>query len=212
MSFRFRKANCVVLGTFNMYILHPEWLAKHSIIEPGTEVSIETNFERPGFRFRFVPPQGVWTVAPNRIMVETDAADLDCGSKVAKVLRALPETPLVALGSNFHYEASSDELGSLPDAIRDFPRGNGPGGERLSRLAFHYTVEPAAHEIANLYLIIQENQLELACNMHRKLESREKANRKAVESAEQFSQDQAVLEQLAQHYFGVTISHDADSK
>lgn len=50
MALKFEKASCVVVGTFNIYILRPQWLAKHEIIETGTEVGIETNLTQPGFR------------------------------------------------------------------------------------------------------------------------------------------------------------------
>src|ERR1041385_1694041 len=47
LAFRFEKASCLVLGTFNTYILHPRWLADRQIIDKGTEVQIEMNFEEP---------------------------------------------------------------------------------------------------------------------------------------------------------------------
>ena len=37
MAFRFKKAGCVVVGTFNMYIVQPPWLTKIGMFPPRDE-------------------------------------------------------------------------------------------------------------------------------------------------------------------------------
>ncbi len=97
MAFQFTKVNCVAVGTFNMYIIQPAWLAKVGIIPKGIGVAIESKLDEPGFRFWSPKLPVRWYVTPSRIQVETQRADADCGELVASVFKSLPETPLIAL-------------------------------------------------------------------------------------------------------------------
>ncbi len=208
MAFKFEKASCVVVGTFNMYILHPQWLAKHKIIETGTEVGIETNLTRPGFRFRFPKDKAVWSVAPNRLAIESQDPETDCGETVAKILRALPETPLFALGNNAHYQAELSELENLSPSIRDFPETEPPTKEQsVLQRAFHAGVKRGEHETVNLQISLPHDSIELACNVHTELANREKYNDAAVDAAKRFFEDRTEAKSLAQHFFGTLIDH-----
>jgi hypothetical protein len=212
VAFQFEKANCVVVGTFNMYILHPPWLAKHDIIKEGTEVGIDTDLIRPGFRFRFPQYKATWMVAPDRLVVESDEPKTDCGKPVAKVLRALPETPLFALGNNVHYKAELSELKNLSEAIRRFPRAESPTRDQsVVQRTFHVGIKRSEHETINLQILLKEDSIELACNVHVELDNREKAGKAVVTAAERFFGDQAEALTLAQHFFGVSIDHGPDN-
>ena len=210
MAFRFQKASCVVVGTFNMYILHPQWLAKHEIIERGMEVGIETNLTQPGFRFQFPKDNATWIVAPNRVVIETRDPQTDCGSVIAKVLKVLPETPLFGLGNNavYEYEAGPSERDAFAPAIRDFPWPESPNeGETIGQKTFHVGVKRTEYEVANLQIAFREDEIELSCNLHTKLEDRSEANAAAITAAERFFDDRTYSKILAQHFFGTSIDH-----
>jgi len=210
VAFRFQKASCVAVGTFNMYILHPQWLAKHEIIEPGTEVGIETNLTQPGFRFRFPDRKATWNVTPNRLVIESQDPGLDCGAAIARVLRILPETPLFALGNNVHYRADLSELEHLSAAIRDYPRTAAPAsGQSVARRTFHVAVKRTDLETVNLQVSFKEEEIELACNVHTDVGKHDKPNEAAVAAAECFFDHRAECKALAQHFFGTSIDHDS---
>lgn len=209
VAFRFEKASCVVVGTFNMYILHPQWLAKHKIIEEGTEVGIETNLTQPGFRFRFPKNKAIWSVAPHRLAIESQDPKTDCGETVAKILRVLPETPLFALGNNVHYQAKLSELENLSEAIREFPRTESPTPEQaVAQRTFRMGVKRGEHETVNVQISLEDDCVKLACNVHAELGNREDADDAAVDAAKRFFDDRAEVKDLAQHFFGTSIDHD----
>lgn len=207
MAFRFQKASCVVVGTFNMYILHPEWLARHEIIERGMEVGIEANLAQPGFRFQFPKYKATWSVAPTRVVIETQDPQTDCGTFIAKVLSTLPHTPLFALGNNAVYEAGLSERDALAPAIRDFPWPESPNeGETVAQNTFHVGVKRAEREATNLQLAIQEDKIELSCNVHTKLEDQADAAAAAIAAAKRFFEDRTYSKTLAQHFFGTLLN------
>ncbi len=208
MAFRFEKASCVVVGTFNMYILHPQWLADHGIIEVGADVGIETNLTQPGFRFRLPENTAAWKVTPERLVVESRKPEIDCGDTVARVLKALPETPLFALGSNVHYQADPSELENLSDAIRNFPRIPPPTpGQSVEQRTFHMGVKRDDRQSVNVQMSLKEDGIELVCNVHTELANREKANEAAIAAATQFLADRTESTALAQHFFGASTDH-----
>lgn len=210
MVFRFEKASCVVVGTFNMYIFHPQWLAKHEIIEKGMEVGIEANLTQPGFRFRFPEGKAIWSVAPNRLVIESRDPDTHCGHMVAKILRILPETPLFALGNNVHYQAELSELENLSEAIREFPRVDPPTPEQsVVDRTFQVGVKRDDFQTVNLQISLKEDSIDLACNVHVELANREKANEEALDAAKQFFQDRTDATSLAQHAFGALFDYDS---
>lgn len=212
MAFRFQKASCVVVGTFNMYILHPQWLADRDIIERGMEVGIETNLAQPGFRFQFPKYKATWRVEPTRVVIETQDPQTDCGTFVAKVLGTLPHTPLFALGNNAVYEVDLSERDTLAPAIRDFPWPDSPDeGQTVAQKTFHVGVKRAEHEATNLQLAIQEDKIELTCNVHTKLEGRSDACAVAIAAAKRFFEDRACSKTLAQHFFGTSIDHGSNN-
>ena len=212
MAFKFEKASCVVVGTFNMYILHPQWLARHKIIETGMEVGIETNLTQPGFRFRFPKDKAIWSVSPHRLAIESPDPETDCGGAAAKILEVLPETPLFALGNNVHYQAELSQLEHLSEAIREFPHAKSPTPEQsVAQRTFHVGVKRAEHETVNLQISLEADCMKLACNVHTELANREDANDAAVDAAKRFFEDRTEAKSLARHFFGTSIDHDANS-
>jgi len=206
MAFRFEKSSCIVVGTFNMYILHPQWLAKHQIIERGIEVGVETNFSQPGFRFVFPRLDILWLIAPNRVVVESTNPTVDCGAFIAKMLKALPETPLQGLGNNVNYQTELNEIEKLSTAIREFPQVATPSAEdSIAQRTFHVGVKRGDKELTNLQLSFTEKNIELVCNVHVPLENRGDANDVAIAAASRFLDDRARAKSLAQHFFGTEV-------
>ena len=212
MAFRFEKASCVVVGTFNMYILHPQWLIKNKFIDDPIEVGFETSLARPGFRFRFEKAKIIWNVAPDRLTIETQDPQVDCGKAIADILRILPHTPLFALGNNTHYQADSSEFATLSQPIRDFPRTESPTPDnKVVQRTFHVGIKRAEQETVNLQIAIKENSIELACNVHVDLGGRGTPSDSAIAAAERFFGDRVESKLLAQHFFGTAIDHAPNS-
>lgn len=207
MAFHFKNASCVVLGTFNMYIIHPRWLARHEIIDKGAEVGIQTNLTEPGFRFLLPKHKTTWTVAPDRIVIESDDPTVDCGRLVAAVLRKLPETPLRAIGNNAVYEADSAEAAALTQPLRDFLQtGCTANGEAVLQHSFFVAAKLGEQREANLQMSVEQGRLELGCNVQTELRGLEDASI-ACQAAEHFFEDRSAMEPLMLHFFGARIDH-----
>ena len=212
MVFHFEKASCVVVGTFNMYILHPQWLVRNKIIDDPIEVGFETNLARPGFRFRFEKDRSVWSVAPDRLTIETEDPQVDCGKPIAKILQVLSHTPLLALGNNNHYRADLSDLETLSESIREFPRTESPTPDhKVVQRTFHVGIKRTEHEAVNLQIAVKEDFIGLACNVHTNLGGSETPSDRAIAAAERFLDDRAESKSLAQHFFGAAINHAPNS-
>ena len=210
MAFQFDKASCIVVGTFNMYIFHRQWLLQREIIDEGTEIGIETNLTQPGFRFRLPKFQATLHVAPTQLFVESLDPGFDCGEVVAKALAKLPETPVFALGNNASYKADPSELENLAPAIRGFPRAECPSpGQSLVQRTFHTAVNSGENRTINVQLILKDDSVDLACNVHNDLQNREGAGL-ALAAARRFFDDRAEAKTVAQHYFGASIDDDSN--
>lgn len=212
MAFRFQKASCVVVGTFNVHILHPQWLLRRGIIEQGLEVGIETNLTRPGLRLRFLQQNALWSISPDRLVIETHDAVFDCGQMVARVLRILRETPVFAVGNNLHCVAEPAEAGHLPRVLREFPEADGISPPRqIAQRTLHLAVNRGENETINLQVAIKNEEIELLSNVHYGLGASEDPNATAVAAAERFFVDCAESKLLTEQTFGVSINHDGDN-
>ena len=195
-----------------MYILTPAWLAKHGIIETGSEVGIEADLTQPGFRYQFPKDKATWSVTPHRIVIESQNPETDCGVIIAKILQVLPETPLLVLGSNTHYHSDLSERENLSPSIRDFPDTQPPSKERsLLQRTFHEAVKLSENAIVNLQIAIKEDSINLDCNVHHDLDNCDNRNEVAVAAAERFFRDRDEAKSLAQHFFGASIDHDPNN-
>lgn len=202
MPFRFKKATCVVIGRFNMYIVQPSWLAKIGVIPKGIPVAIGTKLDEPGFRFSSLKLPHRWYVTPNRIEVETEDPEADCGGAVGAVLEKLPWTPLSALGNNAIYEANTGELEELPDLGRFSPHA--PEGYELAQRTFHFGVKREDH-LYNLQLSVYEETIELSTNAHTDLSGKESED--AQQAARRFLADRQEAEKLIKEIFKARIEH-----
>lgn len=206
MTFLFKQASSVVVGTLNMYILHPQWLIDHQIIPDDTKVAIQSSLDKPGIRLHFPSLKCIWTVEPTRLQIQTDDFEFDCGELTGKVLHRLPETPIIAVGSNSTYIAPLDDLESLL-TLKDFPSFDEllEDGE-ISQRTFHVAVERPNGAVANLQLSVTDDEVELALNVHTDQKDKPIA-RNAVAPAQRFVADQQDARSLAHKLFGAEISY-----
>ena len=125
-QFRFDSANIVAVGTFNIHIFTPQWLTKCELIS-GEPANTEFALSRPGIRFQLRKDGPQLTVEPHRIVISTHEPTVDCGKVLGIILRRLPETPLVAVGTNVVYSTTVDEnevfepLRTLPQTVGEVP-------------------------------------------------------------------------------------------
>jgi hypothetical protein len=212
VAFQFTKANCVAVGTFNMYIIQPAWLAKVGIIPKGIGVAIESKLDEPGFRFWSPKLPVRWLVTPNRIEVETQRADADCGKAVAGIVEHLPWTPLIALGNNAIYQAPFDDLEAIPIPASLWREG--PEGFKTVQKTLHYGMG-RDDTTFHIQLAISEKNLELSVNAHTEL--KELKPEDAAKVAGRFFEDRQTGERLIKHLFQVSVvyaqpdANDAES-
>jgi len=203
VAFRFKKAACVVAGTFNMYIVKPAWLSGIGIVPKGTPVVIHTNLDGPGFRFTSPKLPFSWSISPSHIEVDTESSEENCGEKVAAVLKALPHTPLVALGNNTVYSAPLSETAQLPDQFRGLPET--PTGYAFAHRSFHFGLLRDAR-VTNLMLSITAEEVELSINVQTELRDHDTD---AVQAAAlRFSQDRQEAEVLVRQLFKANIEYE----
>ncbi len=111
--------NIIISGAWNRAILTPDGIRKRLFNLPeGTPIQLEVAVDRPG-SFRAINTDGVIVVPSSRqleLAVQTnDLVSLKkAGCLGQEALRALPETPVAAVGVNIRYE-----LESLPDELLD---------------------------------------------------------------------------------------------
>ncbi len=207
MAFRFKNASCVVLGTFNMYIVQPKWLADMKIIPKGIAVTIASKLDEPGFMLLSPKLGSKWVVAPNRILIETERATEDCGASMAKVLKSLPWTPLAGIGNNANFRAPLSELPSLAKNLRNAP--DVPVGYEMAQRSFHVAFSQD-NRVINVQLAITKEALELTTNVHHELggAERKEASKIAQAAASNFLQDRKEVEDLIEHVFKLRIDND----
>lgn len=141
--------------------------------------------------------------------IESKDPETDCGEAVARILRALPETPLFALGNNIHYQAERSEWDDLAPAIRDFPATDPPAkGQSVVQRTLHVGVKRDEYTTVNLQLALKEHRIELACNVHSELGDRDHPNEAAIDAAKRFLEDRTEGELIAQHFLRASIDHD----
>jgi hypothetical protein len=206
VAFQFKKATCVVAGTFNMYIVQPQWLTKIGVFETGTKVGIWTKFDEPGFRFQPQDLPNRWYVTPNRIEIETDSPAENCGQKMATVLASLPWTPLLAIGNNTVYEAPVSELDELSD-LKQFS----PAPPAEFRIAQRSLVLALMHgeQLYNLQLSLTDEVIELSVNVHTELGNKE--SQYSQEAARNFLNHRETAEFLIANVLKARINHVASN-
>jgi hypothetical protein len=202
VSFRFERANCVAVGTFNIYIIQPAWLAKRQIIPSDVQVAIATKMDEPGFRFQPQKLATQWVVAPDRIEISTRQEATDCGLPMSQVLENLPWTPLKAVGCNTVYRSVLDNLAAMA-ALHDF-QPTEPAGFQLAQRTLHVALKSDGH-VFNLQLAATTEALELSVNIHTDVTGQ--GSDAAANAARMFLEHRSQAERLVAEIFGVGVDH-----
>ncbi len=134
MAFKFKSSMAVAAGTFNIYVIQPTWLSQVGLIEGGMKIQFSTDLNRPGFRYEGGSLQGVWTVRPDRVSIESKTFGVDCGTPVSGIIEKLPWTPLNGVGTNLEFEADL----AIIDAVNcKLPICDAPGGLSVAQRSWH---------------------------------------------------------------------------
>lgn len=204
MPFKFKKASCVAVGTFNIYVVQPRLLVGIGMLKKGIEVKFEQILTQPGFRFSADGLKGKWTVRPDRLIVETDSPDEDCGQQLSTVLKALRWTPVVAIGVNVEFESATDSIESL------FPKAaHGPKNLTIRQRTTHVAVSEDGN-VFNLQAAMPASGPNfLSGNVHTELktESQKKDVEKAIGALRQFNIVRERATELLKTVFKVRITN-----
>jgi len=164
MVFRFQRASCVAVGAFNIYIVQPKWLVAKSLIPEGIELTMESKLDEPGFRFNSESMDVKWIVTPTRIVIESEDANADCGTVMAKLLEWLPETPVSGVGNNTQYSVTLSEVQSQLN-LPNFPVDSPLEGHEIQQRTFHAGLKVSGC-LHNLQLSVKNTTCELMTNCH----------------------------------------------
>jgi len=116
VGFRFKSSSCVVIGTFNIYIIQPKLLFEMGLIEKDCKVKLQSDFSQPGIRFEM--NHLTWHFRPERVSVETTDPKTDCGQPLVMLLEKLLWTPTMAVGVNTVFYGDSETEKLLPSNFR----------------------------------------------------------------------------------------------
>lgn len=206
MAFQFREASCVVVGTFNIYVFQPDFFVQSQIIEEGGKAKLLADFSQPGFKISFEGSQVRWIIRPDRIMAESNEVESDCGAPVANILKALPWTPISAIGLNFEFSTSHDDFQTMAG------RSLLPATElpvKLNQQTAHLGIEDESH-LFNLTLAKTPDRMIFGANVHTQLKSdgttRLGISAIAEDTARRFSELRQKSIELARDLLGVEIA------
>ena len=210
MSFKLKKASCVVVGAFNVYVFQPSFFAQNEIVEVGTKTTILGDFSQPGFRVSFDNYPLVWVIRPDRILVETTDLAADCGKVVATVLKTLPWTPVSAVGVNFEFQATEDEFQTMGNR-QMFP--NIESSYQIAQRTIHAAINDGP-QVFNLSLARTDEGVNFAVNVHtdaKKLvtdeQTRTEVSALLEGVAQRFEEFRAKSIVLGREVFGLEINH-----
>lgn len=116
MKFQFKNAGCVVIGTFNIFVIQPKLLTEMGLIPKGTSIKVQQDFSQPGIRVQL--DQVTWVVRPDRLIIESDRFGADCGTPLAELLSQLVWTPVFAVGVNMAFIGVDIDESEIPAGFR----------------------------------------------------------------------------------------------
>ncbi len=161
-------ANCVAVGTFNIYIIQPVYLSQMGILEKGTKVQIEADIRQPGFRFTVADSGLKWEVRPDRLAIESPTLDGDCGAVLSQVIEKLKWTPLQGVGVNAVFKGDVETAGDALDAV--FPDSTlAASSYEVSQKTWHRALTSPEGITTSIQLSSASKVLTLAINVHTEL-------------------------------------------
>jgi hypothetical protein len=211
VEFRFHRASCVVVGTFNTYVIQPPLLTEMGVLRDGQTAELLFDFTQPGMRFRI--DDVTWTIRPERLAIESTNSRKDCGCDASLVLQKLCWTPIRAVGTNIVFATDVASEHELPQTFRLPALADGfPTQQRSAHLAV------CENELlVNIQLAASEGKLELSLNVHTDLRhsirrSQLAASKRAQEACAAFFGHREFAIQRAASLLGATFSYEhADS-
>lgn len=214
VPFRFKSASCVVVGTFNIYVLQPPLLASLGLIRnQKSHVKLEANLTQPGFRFSSEELNATWTVKPDKVVVQTVDPQKDCGADMATVLEALKWTPITAIGTNVEFLSKELPDGVLSDSHTSIRNALGSEGqEGIVQTTCHFSVRLGEH-ICNFQVAGQDSEFELSINVHSDLINRgdqPTTNHIAQQIARRFFSQRQEVTSLIHQKFSLEFADDSD--
>lgn len=202
MPFRLKKSNCIAVGSFNIYIF-PEWVRRMAPFPDGVEMHVHNDLSRAGLRL-FSPNLTLsWTIRPDKIILESDSPNDNCGEIMERMFETLPWTPLLALGNNFYFEAPPEEIENIRRPL-DFPAAASLDDYQFSYRGWYLGLEKDGTK-CGMQLTVKPDSLLLAANFHRELE--DQPNERAREAARSFENDRRESIRLFEELLGVSIEH-----
>jgi hypothetical protein len=207
---RFQKSAAVVVGTFNIYIVQPKWLAEIGVLPVSTGINVlEADLNRPGFRFGDPNTQRKWNVRPDRIFVESESPEDDCGAPLAEVLRVLQWTPVMAVGTNAIFRGSLSAIEGIANRFGS-SQLEPPAGYDLTQRTWHVGITRGS-QVINLQLATLRDRLELSINVHTELPREAKQpeiSRMAQEACSGFLAHRKEAVDLVEQLLGIRASYE----
>jgi hypothetical protein len=203
VAFQFKQASCVATGTFNVYVVQPGFLRAIEVFRAEPMVKFEANLTQPGFRFTVLDDHATWVVRPDRIAIESENRDKDCGQDMAQTLGALRWTPLTAIGCNVVYSGLMTE-----DLRRLFVRTGDAQGFEFLGMNTHVAIK-RDNAVFNVQVGYSEGDgCEISINAHEdltRLGSQVEISERAVEVARRYFEIRRTSSGLAEALFGVEL-------
>lgn len=212
MSFRFKSANCVAVGTFNIYIIQPKWSKEVGLWSKGEKFELQMDLRQPGFRFRRVTDDPLrWSVRPERLTVETNEFGADCGTPVSNVLHHLQWTRLEAVGSNETYSCAVHDVSDLVE--RMLPLGVPSHGDYDDVQRSWRRGLRRNNSVTNVQLSVSpaDGNATVVINIHTEvgqIENQEELTRRAQDSCRAFGKQLAEARELASELLSVDLQHE----
>lgn len=206
--FEYKNSSCVVVGTFNIYIIQPQWLSEVEILKPDSKVKMQTDIRSPGFRFELGDDDNLqWNVRPDRMSIESENLIADCGRPISQVLEKLPWTPIIGVGCNVNYTLSLDQRDKISHL---FVNGAIPNSYETQQKTWHRGVQ-RKDIVFNIQLAETDKQIELLLNVHidtKKDGKIKDANQIAQRACTKFKEYTEESVRLAQSILGMEFNND----
>jgi hypothetical protein len=209
VPFTLKTANCITLGTFNIYVIQPRWLKDVGLLPAEVEgVMLEADFTEPGIRMKL--PDVTWRVEPVRITVEATRASVDCGQKMRVIFDKLPWTPIKAMGINAIYEAPLEEFSDYADRwVHPARKAELPPECTLHSRTWHTAVS-ISHHTLNLQVTIEDDRIQIASNIHTDL--RYASSEFAAQVASEYHRLQKKAASLIHNVYDLSVPYDIDDR
>lgn len=207
VEFRFKQANCVALGTFNVYIIQPKLLVEMGVLPDGWIGELAADGTQPGIRFQ--DQRLTWNVRPERLAVESTEATTDCGHAISVMLERLSWTPIMAVGSNTLFTAEIACEKDLSEVFRPPTTQIGETEQRTCHAKFRRETR-----IINIHLAAMSDRIELALNVHddfaaeRSKLSQAQLNHQARAACDAFMEHRRLAVEIATHLTNGTFFYE----